>query len=237
MSQNIITVGSDKILELANGQAARMPIYGSAWTKMRIGVRVCFPALATLGGGPKFVIGVCNGPAGVSDHAYASALTTNFCGLRSVDAAWTLAGTVGVNAYANSGQWKVIKKVGTIETPHATAIGNTTNNYLSLTDAMRSVYIVQIEKGSPNYTFILCSPNGLTGAQHDVTDGEFLQLMEQDDGMGSPSGIVAGYDTKVGNNTLAVSEGAGTFDHINIFWDRTSVKCHLSDVAHRIIAA
>ncbi len=236
MSQNIITFGSDKILELSNGQAGRMPIYGNSWTKIRIGVRVCFPALATLAGGPKFVMGVCNGPAGPTDHAYASAVTTNFCGIRSVDASWTLAGTVNTNAYGHIGSMKVIKKIGTIETPHASAIAGTTNNYVSMTDGMRSVYILQIEKGSPNYTFALCSPNGVTGAQHDVTDAVFLQLMEQDDGMGSPSGIVAGYDTKVGNNTLAVSEAAGDFDHINISWDRTSVKCHLSDVAHRLIA-
>lgn len=236
MSAEIITVSSDKILKLLNSQGGRMPVYAGSWTKMRIGVRFCLPAVAALPGSPKLVIGVCSGPAGPSDAAYANASTTNFCGVKTNTSNWTFAGTPGTNGYFGAIDWRVIKRIGTTETAAGADIGSGGNNYHSANEGKRSVVILQIEKGSPNYTFRLVSPANGSAAQHDVTDTELLEFMESPDDLGTPSDIVANYSKKITNNTIAMDEVPGALDHINIYWAQTSIPFYLSDLYHRLLA-
>lgn len=238
MSQTIATVSSDKRLILSNGQAARAPVYGSSWTKIRIGLRLSFPAVATLAGTPTLVVGMCNGPAGPTDLAFGNTTTTNFVGVRTNAASWTFGGSAGTTGYFGSPiSFECCKKlVSTITGQGSTLGGGGAGLYLSATDIVRSVYLVQIEKGSPNYTFRIVGPNTLGAAQTDVTDAQFKSFMELDAALTSPNLIVANYVTLQSNNTLAASEVAGVLDHLNIYWDKTSVALNISDVAHRLVA-
>lgn len=234
MAQQILTADSSKRLVLQSGQALRQPVYGSSWTKIRIGLRLCFPAAASLTGSPQLVIGMCNGTAA---NAFADASTTNFCGVRTiVSGSWTFAGTPAVNGYFGPLQYGVCKRVATTLTDQGSNIDSGVPNYMSATSAIRSVVILQIEKGSPNYTFRMVLPGATTAAQTDVTDAQFLAFMELDAALTSPSSIVANYARAQANNTLAMSEVAGGLDTINIYWDKTSVPIYIDDVDHRLIA-
>lgn len=230
MSQQILLVGSTKRLVLSSGQAMRMPIYGNSFTKMRIGLRCSFPGTSTITGTPQLVIGMCSGTSG-----YADALTDNFVGVRSTSSTWPIFGTPGVNAYYGSiANWKVTTKVGATITTGASSMGGL---YVSAEELIRCVLVLQIEKGSPNYTMRLLAPNSTGAAQTDVSDSQLVQLMELDDTLSSPSDVVANYSTRASNNTIAADEVGGDLNSICIFWDKISVPLYIEDVQHRLIAA
>jgi hypothetical protein len=232
MSQQIVLAGSTKRLALSSGQAIRSPIYGHNFTKMRIGLRLCFPnAAVTVSGTPQLVFGLCNGNA----NGYADPTTTNFVGLRSTATVWTLGGTPGTNGYFGSLAWKACTRVGSTLTDQAGTIGGSTLNYVSAEPLIRCAMILQIEKGSPNYTLRLVMPISSGAAQADVSDAQFVQFMEMDDVFTSPGSIIGNYQQLATNNTIAADEANGQFDSICIFWDKISVPVHLDDVAHRLI--
>lgn len=230
MSQEILIAGSTKRLALSSGQAIRMPVYGHNWTKIRIGLRVSFPTTGSITGTPQLVLGMCAGTAG-----YADALTTNFVGVRSTATLWNMTGTPGSNAVLGSLSWKACTRVGSTLTDASGTLGGATLNYLSGEALIRNAFILQIEKGSPNYTIRLCMPIASTTGQIDVSDTQLIQFMEQDDSMTSPNSIIANYQTLATNNTIAASETPGDLDHICVFWDKSSVKCYIDDVNHKLV--
>lgn len=233
MSQSIQNISGDKRLVLASGQALRGPSYGNTWTKIRIGLRLTVPVIASVTGTPNLVIGVCNG----TSAGFADLLTNNFCGIRTTSGTWVFGGTPAVDGYNSQVVWKVCKRIAAVLTDHGTgAITGATNTYVAGTESIRSAVIIQIEKGSPNYTFRIVVPSSATAGQTDVSDGQFKQFMELDASLSSPGSIITNYTTFVSNNTLAMDETNGDLDTINIFWDRTAVDCQISDVDHRLVA-
>lgn len=232
MSQQIVLAGSTKRLALSSGQAMRMPIYGHNFTKMRIGLRCSFPATAGLTGTPQLVFGLSAGTVG-----YADPTTTNFVGVRTTAANWTFGGSAGVNGYFANIDYKVCTRVGSTLTDHASRLGGATLCTLGAEALIRIMLVLQIEKGSPNYTMRMTVPISSGAAQTDVSDLQLTQFMELDDTLSSPGSIIANYSTLASNNTIAASEGPGQLDTICIFWDKISVPFYIDDVAHRLIAA
>lgn len=234
MSATIVTVTGDKRIQLLNSQLLRRPVYLNNWTTIRIGVHFTWPSAATIVGTPRLYVGVCNGLTnGIGD-----AVTTNFCGI-STNAASITRAVSGAQAYANVGALRVLKKVASTTTYHATGdILGTGHASMDATGAWLAVMLVEITKGSPNYTFTLgmaSSNSGVIGVN--ITPAHMDQYINLPVGM-TGIGSVANPNivASVANNTLAMSEVAGVLDTINIYWDKTAAPCEISGIYHKKVA-
>lgn len=232
MSATIVTVSASKRLDLSNGQALRRPIYLNNWTTVRIGLRLCFPSAAAIVGTPRLYIGMGSGlTAGVGD-----ATTTNFIGVVTNGATWSRS-LSGAQAYTLIGGIIVVKKVGVTTTFHGT--GNmTATNHGSMDAAFQSVILVEITKGSPNYTVNVGLPTSNSGViAVNITDANMDAYMSLPIGM---AGIGAVSNPNIvavtTNNTLAMSEVAGVLDCLQIYWDKTAAPCEIESVWHRKLA-
>lgn len=233
MSGTIVTVSALKRLDLSNGQALRRPVYLSNWTTMRIGLHVTFPAAASIVGTPRLWFGMGSGLTnGVGD-----ATTTNFVGIYTNTATWTRT-LSGAQAYAGGIELRLVKRVGAVTTQHATG-GMTANTFLSLDAAFRSVLMLDITKGSPNYSFAIghASSNSALIA-NDITPAlmdSYMSLPAGFAGIGSVGNPNYAAVTAT-NATLAASEAAGVLDCVQLLWDKTAANCELEAVYHRKLA-
>lgn len=231
MSATIVTVSGSKRCDLSNGQALRRPIYLSSWTTVRIGLRLCFPSAASLVGTPGLYVGMGSGTTnGIGD-----ATTTNWIGVKTDGATWTRT-LSGAQAYASMAGIRVHKRVGSTLTAHAGAM--TANPFTSLDAAFMSVLLVEITKGSPNYTVnigIATSNSGIIGIN--ITDANMDSYMSLPVGMGGIGAVTNPNIVAVTtNNTLAMSEVAGVLDCLQLYWDKTAAPCELESVWHRKLA-
>ena len=213
-----ISAVSDKRIVVSNGTWVRPIPFGTTWTQLRFGIRVSMrDSGANLTGTPRFVMGVCSG----SSNIYGDATTTNFAGVRTNQATWTRAAT---NYENTTNFWVPTKRVGSTITDGT--VLNTSQrwaNGAASAVADRQVLFVDVNKGSPNYTFdIFRLPSG--GTLNDISRTTFLEQME----VAAP--VITGYAT-VTPVAFAVDESAGTFDHISFFWDRTTPEFEISDIA------
>lgn len=251
MSQSIVsrTISSvvDKRLVLGNSQAARLFTITTAWTKIRIGIRVGLDAqgsTSNLTGTPRFAFGLCHLdataiPSSVAgSNLYADVSCDHFFGMRSTQATWTYQANAG-DPYLGNMTGAVTRRLLTTDTDSATmftSIGMTTEP-----DARRNAYFLDILKGSPNYTVWAGYPNNVSAHSADVTEGMFLQMMEAAAfSTGSVlTAILSGMTNTTGaGTTLACDEGtvARELNGIGVFWDRTSHLLEISDVAMAVIA-
>lgn len=221
-----VSAVDDKRIVLSNSQFARPIPFGTTWNKIRIGVRLdCTTSGGNLTGTPRFAVGLCSG----NTDLYGDATTTHFVGVRTNEATWTLTNS---NRYlVNGSTLSPHKKVGTIFTAGTAFFPGVQWGIgagAATPVADRTQFILEITKGSPNFTLQMLgwiNPGGVA-APVDNSDVAFYTNME---GAGNPA---ATNHTFSAANTLAVDEGvSGSFDHINIFWDRTTSEIELSDLA------
>jgi hypothetical protein len=232
MGATILTVSSTKRLSLTNSQILRRPVYLNNWTSMRIGIHFYIPASANVTGTPRLWMGIGSGlTAGIGDST-----TTNWIGVYTDTA--TMTHTLsGAQHYTGGNSIRMVKKVGVTVTPHATGV-ITANAFFSMDAAFRALIMIDITKGSPNYSLTLGyinSNSGLIGIDVSPT------LM--DSYMGLPLGMAGigtvgnpNYGNLTTNGTLAMSEVAGNLDCIQIYWDKTSAPLELEGVYHRKLA-
>lgn len=232
MGATILTVSALKRLDLSNCQILRRPSYLNNWTTMRIGLHYCVPSAATIVGTPSIYIGMGSGLTnGIGD-----ATTTNWIGVKTTGATWTRV-LSGAQAYANMTGIRVHKKVGSTLTPHAT--GDMTGTpHTSLDAAFRTVLLVEITKGSPNYTVnVGVGTSNSAIITVDVTPANMDGYMALPVGMGGIGTVgnpnIVAVTT---NNTLAMSEVAGNLDCIQIYWDKTAAPLEIEGVYHRKLA-
>lgn len=214
--ERTISAVVDKRIVVSNGTWVRPIPFGTTWSQLRFGIRVHMrDSGANLTGTPRFVMGVCSG----SSNIYGDATTTNFAGIRTNNATWTRVATdysVTTNAFAPT------KRIGSTITDGT--LLNTTlrfNNGAAAATADRGVFFVDINKGSPNYTFDIFRA-GTSVA--DISRTVFLEQME----IAAPA--ITNY-TSVTTAAFAVDETAGNFDHISFFWDRTTPEMEICDIA------
>lgn len=217
LSRTISAVG-DKRIVVANGTFVRPIPFGTTWSQLRFGIRFHMrDSGANLAGTPRFVMGVCSGSSAI----YGDASTTNFAGIRTNNANWTRSATaydVTTNAFAPT------KKVAAVITD-----GTVLNTSMKFTNgataatADRQVFFVDVNKGSPNYTFDIFRLT--TGsAIADISRTLFLEQME----IAAPA--ITGHATGT-TAAFALDESAGTFDHLSFFWDRTTPEIEICDIA------
>jgi hypothetical protein len=230
MPATIITYSGDKRIQLSNSQLIRRPIYYNSWTKMRIGIHFCIPAAASIGGTPRLYLGICSGLTnGIGD-----ATTTNFVGFMTNNATMTRTSLAGPNIYSGSLAWRFIKKVGT--TFNFNTADAATSFFLSMQQPVRHGLIVEITKGSPNYSMQAAYPTANGATATDLSDTQMLGLMEMTN-MSDAGTVVTNYaGGSFTNTTIAADEVAGSFNAINVFWDRTVAPLEISAIYHRKVA-
>lgn len=227
MSAELITYGADRRCVLGAAEAIRSPIYTNTWTKIRIGLQLSFDAVAaSISGNPLIAFGVCNGSSNVlitptSDHVI---------GFRSMS---NLTHNAGPPAYFTGASTPdFFKRVGST----VTTVSNAGTMFYSNATSIRSGLFLEITKGSPNYSFAWGSPNTAGATQSDLTDTEFLAMMQLATfNTAGISGIKANY-TVYSTSVLAVNEGTdGALDHIFVYWERTSHKFTFN-LRHRMVS-
>lgn len=211
---------------LSNSQFVRAIPFGTTWNKIRIGCRLDITSSGgNITGTPRFAMGLCSG----STDIYGDATTTHFVGIRTIEPTWTLTDT---NRYlVNGSTVSPHKKVGTTITAGTAFFGGVQWGIgagAASAAADRTQLILEILKGSPNYTLQTLgwiNPAG-TSPPADNSSASFYANME---GAGNPSGTNHTFSSA---NTVAVNEGTdGALDYINFYWDRTTAEIEISDWA------
>jgi hypothetical protein len=217
----------DQRIVLSNSEATRLPLIGSDWTKVRLGVRLSVGASANITGNPRIAIGLCTGVA----DGFGRTATTHFAGVRMSGASFNY--TAGPPAYLTAsaaGAMVCCKRIsGT--TTNGSAVSSAATMLSSSVSSRRSCLFVEITRGSPNFTFQLGAPTTAAAVQTDITLAKFR------DQMSWPAWSVVGLSTWLsGYNTgsaitLAVDEATyGSLIVPNVYWDQTGAPLEVSDV-------
>jgi len=216
----------DKYLTLANEEYLRPLSIGNNWNKLRLGAMVALTPNGTSNlVGCSLVLGVCSAATPFENTGgYAAASTGNFIGADFIP---DNGGTSGPgNFIYNAGTGKPFfngvfagarRRVGTTNT-----FGGPDNLVQCLAAnngslQRRSLFYVEITKGSPNYTVKLIFHNSAQ-AELDFTTAHFLDGLEQP-GTPAINGVTMGAGSAL---ALACSEVAGVFDTVNLFWNKSA---------------
>jgi|SRR5688572_2374569 len=213
----------DKRIKLANSQVARLwdSGVGTSWTTIRIGCRI---SIDDFGGNilstPRFAFGICSG----TSNLFMDATTTHWAGVVSDVSSWRyLAGPPASLGPNNPWTLSVAKRVGSTLTI-GSAIGPGFWQIGDCAVATRTVFFLDITKGSPNFTFQLYG-NSTNTPFGDVSLATFLAQVP----LLTPS--IANH-TQGSAVTQAVDEGTdGQFSAVNIAWDRSSPAIEISDLS------
>lgn len=214
---------------LTNGQARREFDFLDDWQTVRIGMLLSFAAVATIPGSPRLKFGIC---AGVADEeGVADATTSHFLGMTTNSSDLTY--NAGPTQYLDTGgSAQSIVKVGGTQTTISNAL---TLKFSADPTLVRSALFVEVVKGSPNFTVSFAGATSAGAAQTDITPALFLQMMEAAS-LSDLNAIVSGYTTG-GHQSVAIDEATnGEFTGLNIYWDKASVGCEISEVRRRKMA-
>lgn len=214
-----VTVGSDteKRLVLANGQWAATLALGTDWDIIRVGARIAWDdSGGTIFGTPGFYLGLTSSPvSGLTNGPLSGINTKHFIGLITQATTWSRSAsqyTVGANALG--------KKVGTT----TTGTGSNTLAFSLAPSTTRTGFVVQIEKGSPNFT-IRASFLGVAPMDHDYVD--LLAAMDVSD-FSTAAGLL---NQSAFSGTVAVDEATdGFFNALCVAWDRATPEIHISEM-------
>lgn len=234
-----ITVGGtpDRRLVLSNSQVARVLSIGTSWNVLRIGLRLAFDDLGvTPQSVPRLFVGVLANPSAGLANGPLNAATSHFVGLITAYVAWTrVAGPPVAYTYGTFGGYG--KKVGAT----ITAVGGTSNTmYFSGTPATRRPgLIVQITKGSPNFTVELVMNSSTL--VHDVplagnlvTAIEAGTLAQADTALEAASG--GAYNSAL-SGAVAVNEAVdGFLNAVCVAWNTVDPVCRISEILWRKIS-
>lgn len=203
-----------KALQFANNEFVRAPIFGGTWSRIRIGIIFGWPSVGyntpyTF----QCIVGMCSGKS----NPYNAGTTTNFIGFNPVGtaASVTCYGRYGPPYWMQGFGQAVIKRVGTTTT--VGPIVSATFNYGVTSQNTTGTGIIDITKGSPNYTFSTYYGYNQSSATM------YANVMTE-----SPP---SGYNTGVNAQTFAVDESTGAFDNFEIFYSLVSNPFQVWDVA------
>lgn len=229
--QRTFASGADKGITLDNREYARKMLIGTSWNRVRVGALVAMTPNGTSNiSSIKFTIGACSGIA----NPYSAASTTNFIGaiFGTANAAtgglWVYKDGSGNPFYrGEDGAGRSLKRVGSTTSPNAGLFSTspvcipTTNGAVQ----RRLAVMVDITKGSPNYTVQAYIPLDVATITVEKTVAEFVSEM-------STIGDIAGYYSAGQGNTqtLAFDEGAGGLDTACIYYSIASYPLEVYDL-------
>lgn len=218
------------------GEMIRKFSFADDWLTLRIGLLMGINSAQTITG-PVFAFGVNSGVL----KGYGEDDCIHFVGVHSTTASWnyndpSVPGLGGPpEYYSTGGQLFPMKKVGTVKT-NGSGFGSVA--YISARGRYypMNALILQIVKGSPNYTLTFAHPGSASSAQSHITDGQFVAMIEAAN-MSDIATIESGYVVSSPIN-LAVDEATnGILDSICICWNSTNLNhLELSSIRARKVA-
>jgi hypothetical protein len=228
-TQNAITINNSAFL--------RPLVLPSNWSKIRLGMRLHFNA--TVSYNTLSAVTLAFGLSSGTTNQFSDSTTNNFAGVIFGGSAstWTLSAL-----YSTSGEYDGVSiqpatKVGsTVTTGSALTPNNTlaAGAYANANDLI--VYLLDITKGSPNYSFYMplycyhpvsnLYTNGISAAQ-------FLRYMQQQTPAPPPSGANVMVTNSPGSYTvaLAVREATYPLNSINVSWNGLTGFPEICDLA------
>src|SRR5437016_5032790 len=168
----------DQRIALSNSHFARPHGISTAWTKLRIALRLSMTdSGSAITGSPDFSIGLCSDTTNI----YKDATTDHFAGIQTVASSWTRSGTTYYTASGGGAPYlKPMKRVGSTTTL-GSALGSTdtftVNNDAAGATPKRHLYFVDITQGSPNFTFEFFGE--YAGSTGDLSAADFLLYAPQ----------------------------------------------------------
>lgn len=216
---------SDKRIQLSNSNFARLwsSTLGTSWTKIRLAVRFGITdSGSNITGSPRFAFGI---QVGTTNLFMDAGGPSHWCGFLSVDSSWSRSTSGGVGYYsidsATGGAPQ--KKINTTITSGG-VFGTVAPIITDATAAWRSAFLLDITKGSPNFTFANLRVRSNTTIA-DITQTDFLTEIEN----AAPS--FANHSSN-GSSTVAIDESTnGFFNAVGIAWNKTAALIELSDLA------
>jgi len=195
-----------------NSIAARLETL-APWNVLRLGllcgIRQDVPVSVI---SPIFAFGFCAGTAAV----FGDASATHFVGFHMEAGAWTINGD-----YLDSDVNTPTKKVGVTQTDGTSVTGTNLFHAKQDTINVRSMLMLELTTGSPNYSFRLFRRSA-TGT--DVSTATFRAQMEAI----TPTVTNHGF---AGPQTLAVNEGVdGTLNAVNVYWNLTTSSMEIEEI-------
>jgi hypothetical protein len=233
MSQTIISrtisAATDKRAKITNGNIFRKLAMGNNWTKIRIGLQMSFDGSATVSGTPRFAVGLQSGII----NSYGAG-PDNFLGVRFNSSMSTLDWTSDtVNYYRTSVAPVVTKKIGGTDTDGSN-LGS--NVYFSSAPATaRTGFLIEITKGSPNYTVSAAFASSAAAGKADLTDADFANLLEMTNMSDASTVVSSGYNASSGIS-LAFDQVAGVLDTFVVYWSKTVPPLEISAVGIRKVS-
>lgn len=207
----------EKVARLSASTFIRKLGFGTSWTRLRVGARLMARSgtntVIPFGGGmtPRFGVGLC---ASTGAAFTRNMVAGHWVGVISTGATWNVSNP-GAGSYIlgflSCAPAKKVDSTLTVGTNFAgvtPAVGSYVGS--AATNAHPVLYFVDIEKGSPNYSFRLFAiSNPANGGNQ--TRAEWLTYMVED------PPVVSNY-IYAAAQTVAVDESTdGTLDAINIF--------------------
>lgn len=228
----------DKKLSLYGNQVAFTGI-GTSWNVIRIGVRtVCNIAYTatSIKGNPRFFLGMIASPNASLTNGTMTRNCSHFVGAYNVNG--TCLTTAGPPAYITLFSNRHIARVGTTDT---IGIPGTTTHLVPLTaGSLRTAYVVQITKGSPNFTIEHVGCNSSVGML-DLTLADFITglntatMTNVQASFEASLGVASGYYADSSN--VAVNEGTnGYLNSIYLGYNRTATPVEFSEIVYRIVS-
>lgn len=205
-SSFILAPTTDRYLELDNAEWVRELTIGNSWTKIRLAILASIVPSGTGDIVPKFVLGMCSG----SSNPFGAATTTNFVGAGFVhNLTLTYGAGSGNPSFVSANSTGFISRVNTT----VNYGGGLSGNFFTTTGtlARRTPLIVDITKGSPNYTIKTYTP---ATVDTDVSYAEFVSAVEA----ASDPTAVGSLGMQSVSNPMAASESPGNLDHVDLFW-------------------
>jgi hypothetical protein len=227
-----ITTNTFKVSATSGGAAIDLTTTGTSWTfvkvewtTMQIGIRLAIDATGSLAGTPRLAFGLCSGSNGYGSVSSSLVIGTRTGGMGAYHA--------GPPAYFETdGNIPYFKKVGAVFTNYTS--GGPAQFAMSSDTASRCALFLTITRANTNYSLHSGGPITNAGAQSDVTDNQFLQMMEIPS-MPSLVGVKTGYGQMSAAVNVPVDENDGVLDHLFVYWDRSSTPMGF-DIKHRLVA-
>lgn len=222
--------GLDKKLVLNNSQWAATMNIGTDWTRLRIGWRWALTDSGAniTGASPGFMIGTMSSPASGMTNGPLGNSCSHFFGIIQRAANPTV--TRQTTGFLRYGAWvpASAKKIGSTLT-EGTGLNSLQIGYQPGT--IRTAHIIEITKGSPNFTIQQVTMSSTTG----VND---MSLAGLEAAMNSAT--MAGAEIELDNVnaaytlssavTQAVSESDGAFNAVVVGWTKTTNDMEFSEV-------
>ena len=227
-----VAAQSDNRIVLKNGQLKRKFGFADDWTQLRIGILCAFDASATVFGDPKLVLGVCNYAGG----GFGNASAGHVVGVRYASTSFIYAAGPPTVLTPNAPNPRSFKKVGMVVTDSASPAGG--GYVLSASpNTVRCAILIEITKGTPDFTIIKIGPSTSAGAGNNITDAQFDNAMLENPftnipgGTGSFAGL--GYVQRA-TGAIAVDEVTdGVLNAFHLYWERTSAAFEVAHIRFR----